>query len=185
MPDKLDQLRTAVKQRRDLELQIKELDDELGLRKQARYTLDHTTLPNLFMQARTTIVGIEKDGNRPAYVAKLQPYYKAVISADWPKEKQDAAYALLDKLRMGDIIKMIVEVEFGKFERKAAKSFLAAIKKLVRPNQVNVRQGVPWKTLTAALQDYYDKGGNLGDRDLETLGATVGHVVTLKEQNDG
>jgi len=182
-PDKLDKLRTAVRERRDLEIQIRDLEERLQKHKQARFKLEHETLPDMFMQARVTQVTVAKEGNLPPYKASLAPYYKAVIQAEWPIEKQQAAFDLLDKLRLGDLIKTVVEVAFARDDRKATKAFLAAIKKLVHADQVRTKQTVPWGTLTAAIKYMYEhEGKQLGDEELNTLGATVGYAVTLKAE---
>jgi len=181
--DKLDKLRTAVRNKRDLDLEINGLEDRLQQRKQVRFDLEHKTLPEMFMQARVTQITVAKEGNLPAYKASMAPYYKAVIQADWPSEKQQAAFDLLDKLDLGDLIKTLIEIQFGRNERKETKRFLAAIKKLVRPDQIHARQGVPWGTLTAAIKYRYEhQGQQLGDDELATLGATVGYKVTLKAE---
>lgn len=181
--DNLAKLRAAVRQKRDLDIQIHEIEDRLSAHKQQRYELEHTTLPDMFMAARITALTLEPEGNLPPYRAKLAPYYKAVISADWPPEQQQAAFELLEKLKMSDIIRTIIEVHFGKGEGKATKAFLSAIRKLVRPDQINQRRGVPWSTLTAAIRYYYEgQHKQLSDVELITLGATVGYAVTLKEE---
>jgi hypothetical protein len=185
MTDKLDKLRDAVRHKRDLEFQINDLENRLSEHKQRRYTLEHETLPALFNQARVTSLALEPEGNLPAYKAVLAPYYKAVINTDWPLDKQMKAFKLLESLHLGDLIKTIVEIHFNRGEHKATKKFLAAIKKLVRPDQINQKQGVPWATLTAAIRYHYEHGGQFSDDELATLGATVGFVVTLKEQKHG
>jgi len=185
--DKLDKLREAVRHKRDLDVQIDDLENRLSAHKQARYKLEHETLPEMFTQARVTKVAIEAEGNMPPYMARLQPYYKAVISADWPMDRQQRAFDLLDKLHLGDLIKTVVEITFGRDERKQTKTFLSTIlkRKLIREDQVSCRQGVPWSTLTAAVRYHYESGQQLGDDELATLGATVGMAVTLKEEKVG
>ena len=180
--DKLDRLRTAVRAKRDLDLEITQIEERLSNQKQQRHKLEHETLPELFMQARVTALSIPAEGNLPPYKAKLQDYYKAVISADWPEERQQTAFNLLDKLGLGDLIKTIVEIRFGRDERAATQKLLTAIRKLVRQDQINTRQGVQWQTLTAAIRAHYEGGDQLSDSELETLGATVGYNVTLKEE---
>lgn len=185
MADKLDKLRDAVRTKRDLDLQITALETTLSERKQDRFKLEHETLPEMFINARVTKLTIEAEGNLPNYTAALAPYYKAVISAEWPEQKQQAAFALLDKLNLGDLIKTIVEVQFGRDERAATKKFLKALAKLVSEEQIKTRQGVPWATLTAAIRYHYESGQQLSDAELATLGATVGMAVTLKEDKSG
>jgi hypothetical protein len=180
--DKLDKLRQAVRAKRDLDVTITELEERLSKHKQARFELEHKTLPDMFMAARVTSLGLEREGNLPAYKASLGPYYKAVISAEWPVERQQQAFALLDKLKLGDLIKTIVEVHFGRGQRKATQQFIKAISKLVPKDTITERQGVPWATLTAAIKYHYENGGQLGDDELTTLGATVGYAVTLKPE---
>jgi hypothetical protein len=180
--DKLEKLRNAVRRKRDLDHTISDMEQRLAAHKQARMELEHKTLPDMFMAARVTALAVEPEGNMPAYRAELKDYYKAVISANWPDEKQQKAFALLEQLKLGDLIKTIVEVQFNRGERAAATKFLTAINKLVRADQIHERQGVPWTTLTAAIKEHYENGGQLGDNELATLGATVGFIVTLKEE---
>jgi len=185
MTDKLDQLRDAVREKRDLDLQIKSLEERLSEHKRKRFDLEHTILPDMFNNAGVTIVAIPQDGNLPAYKATLNPYYKANISAEWPKERQQAAFDLLETLDLGDLIKTIFEVHFKRNEHKETKQFALALAKLVKAERITQRQGVPWSTLTAAIRNHYEGGDSLTQTQLDILGATIGMAVTLKEQRDG
>lgn len=180
--DGLRVLRDAVRRHRALELEIADLEERLKFRKQERYQQQHETLPDLFAQYGATVIGVEAEGNAPPFVAHLRDYYRAGISSEWSQEQQSAAFALLNKMKLGDLIKRVVEIRFAMEEDKEFKRLRATLAKLKIP--FAVRQTVPWNTLTSYVKERYKAGRPMSDAALRTLGATVGSVVELKQQKE-
>lgn len=175
-PDKLDKLRDAVKQYRDLSMQEADLEKRLDSVQRQLADMTKRTLPDLLDEAGVPDITIEAEGNMPAYSAKVMNYYHANIRADWPKEKRNAAFDWLDKHKAGDLIKTVFTVELGRGEIKAAKKVQAALKKLKVP--FDRERTVPWSTLTSFVKEQIEERQTTPP--LDVLGAEVGKVVKVK-----
>lgn len=178
--DQLQKLREAVAKVRDLEIRkvnaeeaLKEINVELN----NQYFKE---LPDLLDQADVPEITIGASGNMPAYTATASPYYHGSISAEWEPEKQAKAFDWLTDNGHGDLIKTQVTVSFPREQRAAAVKFAAQLEKAGM--NVDVGQGVHWKTLTAWLKEMVEKHQTVPP--LETLGCTVGRVVKLKPKKD-
>lgn len=173
--DKLDAVRAAVAEVRDLRVQKASLEERAKEIGRAIYEAEHKTLPELFDAAQMTKIGLEPAGNLPGFVAEVAPYYHANISADWPEEKRAEAFGWLTKKKHGDLIKTQITVELGRGTEKIRKKVEAFLKKNKIPYG-NVLT-VPWNTLTAFVKTEVAAGRAV---PLDTLGATIGRVVTIK-----
>jgi IS1 family transposase len=174
--DKLDRLREAAKRLRNLKLEAGDLEARLESRKGEIDTMVKSTLPALFEEAGVMSIGIEAEGNMPAYEAKAWPYYHANIKADWEPEKKNEAFTWLTDHGHGDLIKAVITIEFGQGEygtRKKVEDWLRKSKVLYTNDRT-----VPWASLTAFVKEQITKHNTIPP--LETLGATVGKVVKLK-----
>lgn len=179
--DRLQTLKEAARSLRDGRLELSNLEEQVADKKKALYTLQHETLVELLTQSGVDRVGLEAEGNLPAYDAEMKPYYKASIAADWPEEKQAAAYNWLDGQGHGDLIKTIITIELPRGERETAKKVITALRELGVP--FTEKMGVPWNTLTAWLKERIEVHKESPPLDL--LGATAGKVVNLKERKSG
>lgn len=174
--DRLEKVRELLRQCRDGDLELAELAEKSKAVSVRLHKMKSETLPDVFAQLGIDKLGLEAEGNLPAYDADLKPFYKANISADWPPEQQDKAFAFLDKVGSGDLIKSQFSVFIGRGDRKTAKRLLRSLKRLKL--DYTHTQGVPWNTLTAWLKEQVEKHNTTPPLDL--LGATVGKVVALK-----
>jgi hypothetical protein len=175
--DKLDQLKKGVAKLRDLEFEKTTLSDRL---KDVGQDIEHmksATLVDLFDNAGVNIVGIEADGNLPAYECEIGDYYHANI----PDEQQDAAYAHLRKIGQEDLIKTTYTIAFGLREAKAAERFKRSLDKA--GIKYSVKSGVPWNTLTAWFKVEH-KRKPLPAKVMDLLGARVGRVVKVVKQKE-
>lgn len=162
--------RDKSREKEDLEARLKTVNEEIN-------TISQKTLPDLFVEVGIDKLGLPAEGNLPAYDAALVPYYHANISADWPPEKQEEAFAYLAKEPGGeDMIKTVITIALGRGDRKTAAKVEKALDKLKVP--YNRTLGVPWNTLTAWVREQVEKHKHTPSLDL--LGATVGRVVKLK-----
>jgi hypothetical protein len=178
--DKLEQIRDKVRHLRDLEARITDVE-ELGKRLCAeKVELEMFVLPDLFAQIGITNIGVEAEGNMPAYEAEVTDYYKAVIAADWPEEQRQRAIEWLQDNNYADLVKTSFVIELGRGTAKIAEKVEKALMKMKVAFQVH--KTVNWKTLTAMVKERFQQGKPLGDRELNILGATVGRIVKPKRK---
>jgi hypothetical protein len=178
--DKLEQVRDKVRRFRDLEMEIADAEAHLKQLRLEKSELEYMVLPDLFSQNKVTHIGLEAEGNVPAYIARIEDYYKANISKEWPMSKREKAYDWLTKHKLGDIITSCITIELDLGTAKLLKKIQTALNKL---GVVYYKeQSVHWGTLTAAVKEMHKAGKPLGDTDLRTIGATVGRVVKLKQK---
>lgn len=175
--DKLDRVREAVKQLRNLDLEVNDAEEHLKSLKKSATTLRQTTLPDLFDEAGVTSLGLEKDGNHPPCIASVQPHYHASIPADWPEDQRNEAFTILEELGGAEIIRVNIVVDFGKGEHAQAQELKKLLDKV--GYDYSEKLGVPWTTLTAFLREYVEREKKV-PADLEKLGATVGRQVKVK-----
>jgi len=176
--DQLQKVRAAVAEviekrqlKSDLEERLKRVNKEIAV-------AQHETLPAIFNEARCDGLKLPPEGNRPGYEATKEPYFKANISAEWPIERQEKGFLWLAEEGHSDIIKTIITIELGRGERKIASMIEDW---LDRKNiAYSSRLGVAWNTLTAMLRDCYKRNRPLSSDELETIGANVGEVVSIK-----
>lgn len=173
--DKLDAVRAKVKEARDIDIDIAGLNERVSVLNQRKNELVFNELPDLFADAKIDRLGIEAEGNLPAYDTVLSDYYHANI----PEDKKDDAFSWLDKNKHGDLIKTVITIELGRGDRKTAK----AVEKFLDDNDIGYSRklAVPWNTLTAFVKEQIGKGVAL---PLDLLGATVGRVVKLKVRKE-
>jgi hypothetical protein len=179
--DKLDRLRAACAHARDLDLEIQDLESRASEKKRELLDLRYKGLPDLFMSAGVSSVGIDAERNMPAYTAKMADHYHANISTSWDPERQDAGLNWLEEHGQGDLIKRTVEISFGRDQYKMFEQVMRALGKMPKiAEHIKVRRAVAWNTLTAWLKERYHNNEGLGDVELQTLGAVVGKVVHIK-----
>lgn len=173
-----DRLTSAVEAKivelRDLELEKSKLEERLRDVNIAINDMLWSKLPTMMDEARVDSMGIPGRGNEPPYNVKLDTHYKANI----PPEHVAEAYAFLRKQNAHDLIKTQYTVSFGLGEAKAAKKFEDVLRKA--KVDFEVKQGVPWNTLTAWFKNEYKRRPSLFKvRAREILGATVGRVAIV------
>lgn len=178
-PRELAAIRSLGARARDLDLEIRDLEQRLSDKKKQRLEILQKTLPDMCQAVGLRGLTLEAEGNVPAYAVTVQPHYYANIAADWEEERRDAALRWIEKKGEGDMIKSVLTVELGRGTSALQKKVTAALRKLRVP--FASKRTVPHQTLTAWVREEYRKGRPLGDQDREVIGATVGVVATLKE----
>ena len=179
--DKLDRLRAACAHARDLDLEIQDLENRASEKKRELLDLRYKGLPDLFLSAGVSRLDLGPSGNMPAYEAKMSDHYHANISTSWPIEKQDAGLNWLEDNGQGDLIRRTIEINLGRNEHKLFEQVMKALSKMPKlAEHIKVRRAVAWNTLTAWLKEKYHNREELGDTELQTLGAVVGKVVSVK-----
>lgn len=169
-----EQLRIA----RDLELRIDEISSVVKSDNKALNSIKFELLPEMFAEAGVDNIGLPAEGNKPAYDAKLVPFYKANIAADWEEERRDKAFKELEKRGAGDLIKTEVTVLLPRGEREKLKALEKVLKSMKLDYEVAAN--VPHGTLTAWVKEQIVEHQKI--IPLDTFGATMGMVVHIKER---
>lgn len=176
--DRLEGIRSHLRIARDTAKEILDTEARLKTLKEEQVTRLQKDLPDLFDEANIDKLGLPAEGNLPAYDCKLDPYYHASISADWPEEKRTLAFDYLAGAGAEDLVKSLIIIALPRGERKTAKKVEAGLEKAGVPYVTKL--DVPWNTLTAWVKEQVEKNKTLPKLDL--IGATVGRVVKLKER---
>lgn len=169
-------------QARDLELEIKSLEEQLKAKREALNKILASELPDMFNEAGTDHIGIPKQGNLPARDFALKPYYSANIAASWDEERRARAFDFLKSKKAEDLIKTEVVARLPKGKLKEAKSLVAAAKKL--KVAATLKMSVHSATLTAWLKEWYDNGKSFSAADLEKIGGSIGQYVKMEDRSD-
>lgn len=178
--DKLELVREQLRRSRDTELEMSELASRLKVKSEEQNKRVFEELPALFQEIGIDRLGIEADGNLPAYDATLTPYYKANISGEWPPEQQDAAFDWLEKEGHGDLVKNKFVVQLGRDDEEKALRLRALLEEA--GFEFENKRAVPWNTLTSFVKEQVEKHNTTPPLDL--LGATVGKIVKLKPRKE-
>jgi len=176
----MEEVRGQLAQLRDLKLEITQKEDELKLLKGNALQMERELLVDTFHELGITNLAISAEGNLPAMKATLKPYYKANIEAGWDRDKRRLAFAYLVGKNAGDLIKTVFTISLPRDTEKVASKVRSALTRL--GVAYGEEQSVSWNTLTAWLKESVESGDV---PDLDKIGGQVGHVVTLKENNDG
>jgi hypothetical protein len=179
-PVTIAELRAKVAEARDLQQEKEALEERLKATNIALNSMLRQTLPDLFNEAGTSAIEIEPEGNYPGFSAKAAPYYKAVISSEWPAEKREDAFACLAEEGAEDLIRTEVIVSFPRGHYEHAVEFADAARDAGM--SVVVKESVSWQTLTSWLKEQVEKFNRIPP--LDRIGGEVGRVVKLKPLKD-
>lgn len=180
--DKLEHIRNVAKAMRDLGQEIEDTEALLSEKKIRMYNLQMKELPDLFDQYNIPSLTIGAEGNNPEVELECKPYYKAVLPKDENDNVLPAGPKWLEKNKHGDLIKRVFVIALPMDSVQATQrlqKFLIGpkTKKKTTRYQYEVKQTVPWNTLTAFVKEQIEKGKTV---PLEILGATVGKIVRMK-----
>lgn len=169
-PVTMEKLRAKAKELRDARQRVDDLEQTLKEAVAVATQLETKELPELFAQAKVKNIEVEADGNNPAFTAKRSPYYRAVL----PQESGPGLTWLEDNGH-GDIIKRVYTVKLPMDSEDMA----ARLKHFLEKHEFDfdLKETVPWSTLTAFVKEQIEKGEKL---PLEPLGAFVGEIVKIK-----
>jgi len=168
---------------RELKLRKEDISSSLTEVNKEINDLEFKKLPDAMLSAGIRKLDVEADGNDPAMSVSLQDYIHAVIQAGWKEERWEAAFAKLEALGLGDLIRTEVLVSFGPGRHEEAKAFALSLNadREDEPVDVEVTKNVPWGTLTAAVKEIHRRGETLSEEDLQAIGAVVGKIAKAKE----
>jgi hypothetical protein len=177
-PDKMERLRAAVRRLRDLMREREDLTQRTREVGKQILALTQKDLVDLMDEAQVDQLGLPAEGNLPAYDASLEPYCKAVISAEWSEDRREKAFRVLEDMGLGELISNVFTVTLPRGAQDEANALAALL------DQAGVEydreMAVPWNTLTAALNRLRQSGQLPAQDKLEAMGAAVGRYVNLK-----
>lgn len=137
----------------------------------------YDVLPDLMMMAGANVIQLPFPMRGEA---KLTPYYRANIAADWPEEKREAAFSYIMNVAP-ELVKIELTIQFARGESKQA---LQLAKELTAKGlSPTLRKVVPHQSLTAWLKERVEDHWDMPKLDL--IGGNVGQVVKLKEKEEG
>lgn len=172
--DKIEIARMKAAELRDLEMQKNELEEKLKDVNKSIEKIKWQDLVDLMQEAKLESFSLEADGNKPRFAVEMTDHYHANI----PEENEQAAFKWLYKQGMGDMVKTSFTVSFGLGEAKECAAFQKKLDKLDEP--YDVKQKVPWNTLTAWIKGEFKQDRPLSEKVMGMLGATVKKVVNIK-----
>jgi hypothetical protein len=174
--DKLDKLRAAVRELRDIEkrrVDLTAIQTELGLKVREIKT---KTIVDLFDDAKIENITIPAEGNNEPFTLGVGWEYKANIgSANEPKVDDYGKSIEYIRKQDPDLLKTTFTIDFGLSEGKKMKAFEAMLKKQKIPYSTNF--GVPWNTLTSWLKEQIEVKRK--SPNLKLLGATVERIAKI------
>ncbi len=178
-PDRLLLLRSKVARVRDLRAAVADMKERTTAANKELDDLAFRELPDLFQEVGVARLGLDPDGNLPAYDAELKDHFKANIVADWPPEQREAGFALLERRGAGDLVKTVITVELGRGEGDLAEGVCRTLDEMGVP-YIKAR-AVSWNTLTSWLREQVKKyGKTFSAAELDAIGGRVGKVVEAK-----
>lgn len=130
----------------DLEQQLRDVNIKIA-------DLEFTRLPALLDEARVSSLTVETSGNQPAVSLTVKPHYAANIAASWEDDRRQTAFAALEKVGAGDLIKTEVKILLGRKERAQLKKLIRTLDGLGFPPEV--KASVHSATLTAYLKEQW------------------------------
>lgn len=177
----LQRLQGYAKTARDLAIEIESLEERAKEKRQELNKIVQVDMPDLMIEHKVDVIGIPAEGNLPAYEARVRPFYSANIASSWPVEKREAAFDFLKKVNSEDLIKTKVEISFPRGNLKVAQQLAEQAAKK-KGASVDLKETVASQTLTAWLKDQVETHHRTFTKlMLDTLGATIGKKVDLKE----
>lgn len=187
--DRLEKVRAALREARNLQEAIDELEWELEERRKELTKLRQKELPDLFAQVGIDKLGLPAEGNHDAYDCKLRPYYKAVMPKDDGIARQ--GYEWLERDGSGDLVRHVVVADLDKNSQEMRERIEAFLDKL--DIDYETKRTIPWATLTAWLKQRHEVWrAQQGSEDdipldervemppLDLIGGTIGQQVDIK-----
>jgi len=175
----MERIRGGLQKVRQLELAREELEERLKAARQALSILLEQKLPDDFEEAGVAAFQLAPSGNQPGLRADLCPFYSANIAAKWSEERRAAAFAYLDQLGAGDLVKNEVTVKLPAGAEEEAKWLADELASFGYAPEV--KKNISHMTLTAWLKEMVEKHNTMPD--LEKIGGRVGKIVRIKHES--
>jgi hypothetical protein len=162
--DRAKELRDAYLEKNDLEQKLKQANEKIQ-------RIERNELPEMFTQAGISSISVEASGNHPAFVAERSTVYTAKI----PDEKRIAAFQWMEQNGHGDLVKSIININFGMQEHEERLRVMKLLKDA--GVQYYTNESVHHMTLKAFVKGEVLKGNPI---PMDLLGAYVFDEVKIK-----
>ena len=169
-PVTLAHLRKKAAELRDAKKRVKDLEETLEQAQKYVTGLETKELPDLLAEAKMKNLTVEAEGNEPAFTITRSPFYRAVMP-----EESGPGFTWLEDNGHGDIIKRVFTIKLPMDREDMADKLKKFLEKHVYVWEV--KETVPWSTLTAFVKEQVEKGESV---PLDILGAFVGEIVKIK-----
>ena len=170
--DRLEIVRKAVKNLRELEYERIQLEEQIASVKSKILEYTRDKLVKLFNTANITSISLEADGNYPPVLFERATFYEAKI----PEDKELEAFGWLHDNGHGDIVKTQISVALGMGERELAQNVEKAISDAGA--DYNSKLGVHPSTLKSFVKNEIESGRAV---PMDLFGVYAGEVVKLKK----
>jgi hypothetical protein len=161
-----EEMREQMREASDLEERLKSVNGRI-------HTIQFSEMVDTMNVLGVATFGIAKQGNSPALEFELDTYYAGSISKEWEEPRREAAFAVLPD----ELVKITVSALFAKGEADDARALAEEL--ITTGYTVTIEKSIHHSTLKAWLREQAESGGDLPD--LETIGATIGPRVKVKE----
>lgn len=162
----LNSIGELAKRAKELEVEIKDLDEELSKRKEQQRKLLEDVIPNKLAE-----LGMKSFKMTDGSQIEVKPFYGATIK----EENRAQAFEWLRKHGFDDIIKNTVSVRFGRNEDDLCARLLNLLREQNYP--VEQAQKIEPSTLKAWVREQVELGNEF---PTELFGAFVGQKATIK-----
>ena len=161
-----------------LDATIRAMKERLGVLTKQRTEMARKVLPDFFDNTlHTDRLGVPEAG----VDVVIEPFYHANIRTDWPEDQRQRGFSYLEQSGDGDVISVVLTVEFGRRELALARELeqMIRLSKFGNSNPPALVMSVPWNTLTSLVRKKIEAGKKV---DLEVLGATIGRQADVKRR---
>lgn len=133
----------------DAQANVARIEVELAAAEDVVKHLETKVLPDLMEKAEMENITC-KDG----VLVEIKPVLRASI----PKENPEPAFAYLEEVKYGDVIKRQIVIEFNRGEEKWAAKFVRDLAQRKKPVRSTMKRSVHPQTLLATLRELLNKG---------------------------
>jgi hypothetical protein len=158
-----------------LELEKEELEGRLKEVSERINFIAFESLVDVMNEKRVAKFQLDREGNKPAFLAELLPFYRANIAASWDEERKYRAFQALEDFGASDLIKTVVTFSFPRGEKKVAQKLITRHKDLFP----KMAESVHSMTLTSWVREQVEAGKPTPAHDV--IGAQVGQHVKIKK----
>lgn len=122
--DRLEAIQAKLREARDKKQEHADLEARAAECKKQLDALLNETLPDMLSAVSMDKIGLQAEGNNPAYDCKIEPLIRANIAAGWEPALRAKGFATLEKIGGEGLIKTTVTFQFDAKDRASAKEFV-------------------------------------------------------------
>lgn len=173
----IKEIREKCAQARDLSKEIEEMEERLSKKKADLDKILRQEIPDAMDAAGTKEFTLAAEGNYPEIKIKVEGFYSASIAKSWDATKKKAAFAYLESVGAGDLIKTVVSVPFKREERSEVEELVNLIEDA--GFETETEEAVHASTLKSWLKERTEKHNE--KTELDKIGGIIGRIAKIKE----